>query len=38
VAGNVEHRDGVLDEEGRKSLIQVCVSRALPGDTLVLDL
>jgi ferredoxin-NADP reductase len=38
VAGNVDHRDGVLDEEGRKSLIQVCVSRALPGDTLVLDL
>jgi hypothetical protein len=38
VAGNVEHRDGVLGEEERKSLIQVCVSRALPGDTLVLDL
>jgi len=38
VAGNVEHRDGVLDEEGRKSMIQVCVSRALPGDMLVLDL
>jgi vanillate O-demethylase ferredoxin subunit len=38
VAGNVEHRDGVLDEEGRKNLIQVCVSRALPGDMLVLDL
>lgn len=38
LAGNVEHRDGVLDEEGRKSTIQVCVSRALPGDTLVLDL
>jgi vanillate O-demethylase ferredoxin subunit len=38
VAGNVEHRDGVLDEEGRKSMIQVCVSRALPGEMLVLDL
>jgi ferredoxin-NADP reductase len=38
LAGNVEHRDGVLDEEGRRSLIQVCVSRALPGDMLVLDL
>jgi vanillate monooxygenase ferredoxin subunit len=38
VAGNVEHRDGVLDEEGRKSMIQVCVSRAMPGDMLVLDL
>jgi ferredoxin-NADP reductase len=38
LSGNVDHRDGVLDEEGRKSMIQVCVSRALPGDTLVLDL
>jgi vanillate O-demethylase ferredoxin subunit len=38
LAGNVDHRDGVLDEDGRKSMIQVCVSRALPGDTLVLDL
>jgi vanillate O-demethylase ferredoxin subunit len=38
VGGNVEHRDGVLDEEGRKSMIQVCVSRAMPGDMLVLDL
>jgi ferredoxin-NADP reductase len=38
VGGNVEHRDGVLDEEGRKSMIQVCVSRAQPGDMLVLDL
>ena len=38
LAGNVEHRDGVLDEEGRKSMIQVCVSRAVPGETLVLDL
>jgi ferredoxin-NADP reductase len=38
LAGNVEHRDGVLDEDGRKSMIQVCVSRALPGDMLVLDL
>jgi vanillate O-demethylase ferredoxin subunit len=39
VAGNVDHRDGVLDEEGRKSTIQVCVSRAVPGgEPLVLDL
>lgn len=39
VAGNVDHRDGVLDEEGRKSMIQVCVSRAVPGgEPLVLDL
>ncbi len=38
VGGKVEHRDGILDEDGRKDLMQVCVSRALPGDTLVLDL
>jgi ferredoxin-NADP reductase len=38
VGGLVEHRDGVLDDDGRKNLMQVCVSRALPGDTLVLDL
>jgi hypothetical protein len=38
VGGQVEHRDGVLDDDGRKNLMQVCVSRALPGDTLVLDL
>jgi ferredoxin-NADP reductase len=38
VGGQVDHRDGVLDDDGRKDLMQVCVSRALPGDTLVLDL
>jgi ferredoxin-NADP reductase len=38
LAGAVDHRDGVLDDDGRKELIQICVSRALPGDTLVLDL
>ena len=38
VAGGVEHRDGVLDDEERRSVLQVCVSRARPGDTLVLDL
>jgi ferredoxin-NADP reductase len=38
VAGAVDHRDGVLDEEERRSVLQVCVSRAIPGDTLVLDL
>jgi len=38
VGGAVEHRDGVLDDDSRKEFIQVCVSRALPGDTLVLDL
>ena len=38
VAGKVEHRDSVLDEDDRKTLMQVCVSRALPGERLVLDL
>jgi hypothetical protein len=34
----VEHRDGVLDDEERRSTLQVCVSRGRAGDTLVLDL
>jgi ferredoxin-NADP reductase len=38
VAGKVEHRDSVLDEDDRKTFLQVCVSRALPGERLVLDL
>jgi vanillate O-demethylase ferredoxin subunit len=38
VAGNVDHRDGVLDDDERKSTLQVCVSRGRAGDTLVLDL
>jgi ferredoxin-NADP reductase len=38
VAGKVEHRDGVLDEGDKKNMLQVCVSRALPGERLVLDL
>jgi vanillate O-demethylase ferredoxin subunit len=38
VAGSVEHRDGVLDDEERRSTLQVCVSRGRAGDTLVLDL
>lgn len=38
VTGTVDHRDGVLDEDERTHLIQVCVSRARPGEPLVLDL
>lgn len=38
LAGKVEHRDDVLDDEERETVLQVCVSRALPGETLVLDL
>jgi ferredoxin-NADP reductase len=38
VAGKVEHRDSVLDDDDRKTFLQVCVSRALPGERLVLDL
>ena len=38
VAGRADHRDEVLTDEERERNIQVCVSRALPGETLVLDL
>jgi vanillate O-demethylase ferredoxin subunit len=38
VEGRAEHRDEVLTDEERERHIQVCVSRALPGETLVLDL
>ena len=38
VSGKAEHRDDVLDDDEREEAIQVCVSRAMPGETLVLDL
>lgn len=38
LAGIADHRDEVLTDEERESFIQVCVSRAMPGQTLVLDL
>lgn len=38
LSGKVDHRDEVLDDEERETVLQVCVSRALPGETLVLDL
>jgi vanillate O-demethylase ferredoxin subunit len=38
LSGKVDHRDDVLDDDERQSVLQVCVSRAMPGETLVLDL
>ena len=38
VSGKVDHRDEVLDDDEKESFLQVCVSRAMPGETLVLDL
>lgn len=38
VSGQAEHRDDYLGDDERQSAIQVCVSRAMPGETLVLDL
>ena len=38
ISGKVEHRDEVLDDDEKDSFLQVCVSRAMPGETLVLDL
>ena len=38
VSGQVEHRDDCLDDDDRGEAMQVCVSRAMPGETLVLDL
>jgi ferredoxin-NADP reductase len=38
LSGKADHRDEVLTDEQREHSIQVCVSRALPNETLVLDL
>jgi tetrachlorobenzoquinone reductase len=40
LAGRVEHRDDILEEEVKatNTIMQICVSRALSGDRLVLDL
>jgi vanillate O-demethylase ferredoxin subunit len=38
ISGEAEHRDDCLDDDERDAAIQVCVSRAKPGQTLVLDL
>ena len=38
ISGEVDHRDECLDEDEYDEALQVCVSRAKPGQTLVLDL
>lgn len=38
LSGKVDHRDEVLDDDERQEFLQVCVSRAMPGELLVLDL
>jgi vanillate O-demethylase ferredoxin subunit len=38
LGGKADHRDEVLTDEQREREIQVCVSRAMPGETLILDL
>jgi vanillate O-demethylase ferredoxin subunit len=38
ISGEVDHRDECLDDDERDEALQVCVSRAKPGQTLVLDL
>ncbi len=38
ISGKVDHRDEFLDEDDRKNFLQVCVSRAMPGEKLVLDI
>jgi vanillate O-demethylase ferredoxin subunit len=38
ISGKVDHRDEFLDESDRDNFIQVCVSRAMPGEKLVLDI
>lgn len=38
LSGAVDHRDDCLDDSDRETAMQVCVSRAMPGETLVLDL
>ncbi|MBT7954268.1 MAG: oxidoreductase [Rhodospirillaceae bacterium] len=38
ISGKADHRDEFLDEADRENFIQVCVSRAMPGEKLVLDI
>lgn len=38
ISGEVDHRDDFLDDDEHDEALQVCVSRAKPGQTLVLDL
>ena len=38
ISGEVDHRDEFLDDTDREEFLQVCVSRAMPGEKLVLDI
>lgn len=38
LSGTVDHRDECLDDDERQTQLQTCISRARPGETLVLDL
>ena len=38
LGGKADHRDEVLTDAQREREIQVCVSRAMPGEMLILDL
>ena len=38
ISGEVDHRDDYLDDDEHSDALQVCVSRAKPGQTLVLKL
>jgi ferredoxin len=38
ISGKVDHRDEFLDDDDRENFLQVCVSRAMPGEKLVLDI
>ena len=38
IAGKADHRDEVLTSEEKAGQIMICVSRAQPGETLILDL
>ncbi len=38
LSGKIDHRDDCLDDEDRDMALQACVSRAMSGETLVLDL
>ena len=38
ISGKVDHRDEFLDDNDREEFLQVCVSRAMPGEKLILDI
>ncbi len=38
ISGKADHRDEFLDDTDRENFIQVCISRAMPGENLVLDI